>query len=208
MQVDGREVTVSGSLLQPPTRRTNDILRVVLSGAFLGVVITSSLITRTRWDELEKSISRIVGVLTPTQSDVVYLVYGLAILALPFMILIGLVVGRQWKLLGAYAAAAILAAFPLSISSNRIAAPRWHFDVSDRLNTLPAQFLDDPRWIAMLAAVLTVSGPWLPARWRHWWWALLLAFVPIHLVVSAVVPARALLGIAVGWFVGALVILG
>ena len=34
----------------------------------------------------------------------------------------------------------------------------------------------------MLAAVLTVSGPWLPARWRHWWWALLLAFVPIHLV--------------------------
>ena len=46
----------------------------------------------------------------------------------------------------------------------------------------------------MLAAVLTVSGPWLPARWRRWWWALLLAFVPIHLVVSAVVPARSLLG--------------
>ena len=59
----------------------------------------------------------------------------------------------------------------------------------------------------MLAAVLTVSGPWLPARWRHWWWALLLAFVPIHLVVSAIVPARSLLGLAVGWFVGALVVL-
>jgi glycosyltransferase 2 family protein len=55
--------------------------------------------------------------------------------------------------------------------------------------------------------VLTVSGPWLPARWRRWWWALLLAFVPIHLVVSAVVPARSLLGLAVGWFVGALVVL-
>lgn len=59
----------------------------------------------------------------------------------------------------------------------------------------------------MLAAVLTVSGPWLPARWRHWWWALLLAFVPIHLVVSAIVPARSLLGLAVGWLVGALVVL-
>ena len=59
----------------------------------------------------------------------------------------------------------------------------------------------------MLAAVLTVSGPWLPARWRHWWWTLLLAFIPIHLVVSAIVPARSLLGLAVGWFVGALVIL-
>ena len=59
----------------------------------------------------------------------------------------------------------------------------------------------------MLAAVLTVSGPWLPARWRNWWWALLLAFVPIHLFISAIVPARSLLGLAVGWFVGALVVL-
>src|SRR5262249_34556414 len=159
------------------------------------------------WVGLEKSMSQIVGVLSPTQSDLVYLAYGIAILALPFMILIGLIVSRQWKLLGAYAAAALLAAFPLSITGRGIAAPRWHFDLSDRLHTVLAQFLDDPRWIAMLAAVLTVSGPWLPARWRRWWWTLLLAFVPIHLVVSAVVPARSLLGLAVGWFVGALVVL-
>ena len=95
----------------------------------------------------------------------------------------------------------------LSISGTGLAAPQWHFDLDDRLRTLLSQFLDDPRWIAMLAAVLTVSGPWLPARWRHWWWGLLLAFIPIHLVVSAIVPARSLLGIAVGWFVGGLVIL-
>jgi uncharacterized protein (TIRG00374 family) len=207
MRVDGRNITVSGSLLQPLTRRTNDILRLVLATVFLAAVITSSLITRNEWVALEKSISEIVGVLTPTQSNLVYLVYGVAILALPFAILIGLIVGRQWKLLGAYAAAAFLAFLSLSITGNGIAAPRWHFDVSDRLDTLLSQFLDDPRWIAMLAAVLTVSGPWLPARWRRWWWALLLAFVPIHLVVSAVVPARSLLGLAVGWFVGALVVL-
>ncbi|SPM32936.1 membrane protein [Mycobacterium rhizamassiliense] len=207
MRVDGRDISVTGSLLQPVTRRTNDILRLLLATAFLATVITSTVITRTRWVALEKSISEVVGVLTPTQSDVVYLVYGFAILALPFMILIGLIAGRQWKTLGAYAAAGILAVLPLSISSNRIAAFRWHFDVTDRLSTLPAQFLDDPRWIAMLAAVLTVSGPWLPARWRRWWWALLLAFVPIHLAISAIVPARSLVGLAVGWFVGALVVL-
>ena len=207
MHVDGREIAVSGSLLQPLTRRTNDILRLALSAVFLALVITSSVITRTRWDELERSISRIIGVLSPTQSDLVYLVYGVAILALPFMILIGLIVGRQWKLLGAYAAAALIAFLALSINSKRLAAPQWHFDLSDRLRTVLAQILDDPRWIAMLAAVLTVSGPWLPARWRHWWWTLLLAFVPIHLVVSAIVPARSLLGLAVGWFVGALVVL-
>src|SRR5262249_20169486 len=158
------------------------------------------------WHALEKSISEIVGVLTPTQSNVVYLVYGVAILALPFAILIGLIVSRQWKLLGAYAAAALISFLALSITGNGISAPRWHLDLSDRLATLLSQFLDDPRWIAMLAAVLTVSGPWLPARWRRWWWALLLAFVPIHLVVSAVVPARSLLGLAVGWFVGSLVV--
>ncbi len=54
--------------------------------------------------------------------------------------------------------------------------------------------------------MLTVSGPWLSRRLRRYWWALLLAFVPIHLFVSAVVPARSLLGLAVGWFVGALVV--
>lgn len=207
MRVDGRDITVSGRLLQPLTRRTNDILRLVLAAVFLAAVITSSLITRNEWVALEKSISQIVGVLTPTQSNLVYLVYGIAILALPFAILIGLILSRQWKLLGAYAAAAFLAFLSLSTTGNGISAPRWHFDLTDRLDTLLSQFLDDPRWIAMLAAVLTVSGPWLPARWRRWWWALLLAFVPIHLVVSAVVPARSLLGLAVGWFVGALVVL-
>ena len=207
MRVDGREIAVTGSLLQPLTRRTNDILRLALSGLFLLIVVTSSLITRNEWEALERSISGIVGVLTPTQSNTVYLIYGVAIFALPFVILIGLIVSRQWKLLGAYAAAGLIALLSLSITGNGIAAPRWHFDLSDRLDTVLSQFLDDPRWIAMLAAVLTVSGPWLPARWRRWWWALLLAFVPIHLVVSAVVPARSLLGLAVGWFIGALVVL-
>ncbi|MBU3687810.1 MAG: flippase-like domain-containing protein [Mycobacterium sp.] len=207
MRVDGREVSVTGSLLLPLTRRTTDIVRLTLATAFLALIITSSLITRSDWIGLERSISRIVGVLTPTQSNLVYLCYGIAIIALPFVILIGLITGRQWKLLGAYAAAGFVAVLALSITGEGIAAPRWHFDLSDRLSTNLSQFLDDPRWIAMLAAVLTVSGPWLPARWRRWWWTLLLAFVPIHLVVSAVVPARTLLGLAVGWFVGALVVL-
>ena len=207
MRVDGRDITVAGSLLQPLTRRTNDIVRLALASLFLAIVITSSLITRNDWVGLEKSVSRIVGVLTPTQSNLVYLAYGIAILALPFMILVGLIAARQWKLLGAYAAAGFIAVLSLSITGNGIAAPRWHFDLSERLSTTLSQFLDDPRWIAMLAAVLTVSGPWLPARWRRGWWTLLLAFVPIHLVVSAVIPARSLLGLAVGWFVGALVVL-
>ncbi|MDI3312739.1 MAG: lysylphosphatidylglycerol synthase transmembrane domain-containing protein [Mycobacterium sp.] len=207
MRVDGREVAVTGSLLQPPARRTNDILRLVSAAAFFGLVITGSLITRPQWVGLEKSISQIVGVLPPAQAELVYLVYGIAIVALPFVILIGLIAARQWKLLGAYGAAGLIAIVALSISGTHIAAPQWHFDLSQHLDTLPSQFLDDPRWIAMLAAVLTVSGPWLPARWRHWWWALLLGFVPIHLLVSAVVPARSLLGLAVGWFVGALVVL-
>ncbi len=207
MRVDGREIPVSGSLLLPLLRRTNDIARVVLAAVFLAAVIASSLITRNEWVALEKSISEIVGILTPTQSNTVYLLYGIAILALPFMILIGLIVSRQWKLLGAYMAAGLIAVLALSVTGKGIAAPTWHFDLSDRLDTVLSQFLDDPRWIAMLAAVLTVSGPWLPSRRRRWWWALLLAFVPIHLVVSSIVPARSLLGLAVGWFVGALTVL-
>ena len=74
--------------------------------------------------------------LTPTQSNLVYLVYGIAILALPFVILVSLIVARQWKLLGAYAAAGVIAILALSITGNGIAAPQWHFDLSDRLDTL------------------------------------------------------------------------
>lgn len=207
MRVEGRDVVVTGNLLQPLTRRTNDILRLVLATLFLATVITSSLVTRYEWVSLERSVSQIVGVLSSAHANLVYLAYGVAIVALPFAILIGLIASRQWKLLAAYAVAGLLATASLSIHSNGLAAPRWHFDLSERLATTLAQFLDDPRWIAMLAAMLTVSGPWLPARQRRWWWALLLAFVPIHLVVSAIVPARSLLGLSVGWFVGALVIL-
>jgi glycosyltransferase 2 family protein len=206
MQVDGREITVSGSLLQPLTRRTNDILRVVIAALFLATVIAGSLVTRAKWAALEKSISEIVGVLTPKQSNLVYLLYGVAILALPFVILISLIVTRQWKLLGAYAAAGLTAVLALSISGNGISAPRWHFKLSDRLNTTVSQFVDDPRWIAMITAMVTVAGPWLPARFRRSWWALLVAFVPIHLIISAVVPARSLLGLAIGALVGALVV--
>ncbi len=65
MRVDGRDITVTGSLLQPLTRRTNDIIRVVLSAVFLAVVITSSLITRNEWVALERSVSGIVAVLHP-----------------------------------------------------------------------------------------------------------------------------------------------
>ena len=132
MRVDGREITVSGSLLQPLARRTSDIIRLALAAVFLAAVITSSLITRYDWVALEKSISEIVGVLTPTQSNLVYLAYGVAILALPFAILIGLIVTRQWKLLGAYGAAGLIALLALSVRPDGIAAPKWHFDFGDQ----------------------------------------------------------------------------
>ncbi|WP_188544724.1 lysylphosphatidylglycerol synthase transmembrane domain-containing protein [Rhodococcoides trifolii] len=206
MRVDGREITVAGSLLQPLTRRTSDIVRVVVATVVLVAVVVTSLVTRGEWEALERSVSDIVGVLSPGVSNVVYIVYGVSILALPFTILIGLIGARRWKLLGGFVAAAFLAAFALSISGTGLSAPNWHIDESTRIDTLLSQFLDDPRWIAIVAAVLTVSGPGLPTKWRRTWWTLLLAFIPIHLVVSTVVPARSLLGLVVGWLTGAVVV--
>ncbi len=207
MRVDGREIPVHGSLLQPLRRRTSDQLRVVVSGLFVTAVVVVSYLTRGRWESVETSVSNLIGVASPDLSNRIYSLYGVAILALPFAILVGIVFGRRWKLLAGYAAAALLAGLALSVTGNGIAAPQWHLDPTAHLDTFLSQFLDDSRWIAMLAAVLTVCGPWLPPRWRRLWWLLLLAFVPIHLVVSAVVPARAMLGLTVGWFVGALVVL-
>ncbi|OYD68407.1 lysylphosphatidylglycerol synthase transmembrane domain-containing protein [Rhodococcus sp. OK302] len=208
MRVDGRDIPVTGSLLPPLQRRTSDIMRVAVAAVLMGGVIAGSLITRSQWDALETSVSNIVGVLSPSLSDTVYLLYGIAILALPFAILIGLIVGRRWKLLAGYAAAGLIALVALSFTGTGLAAPKWHLDVPDRLDaTFLSQFLDDPRWIAMLAAVLTVSGPWLPKKWRRAWWTLLLLFAPIHLVVSAIVPARSMLGLSVGYLIGAVIVL-
>ena len=58
--------------------------------------------------------------------------------ALPFVILIGLIVAGQWKMLGAYAAAGLIAVVLLSVSGSHLSAPRWHFDIPDRLSTMPA----------------------------------------------------------------------
>ncbi|WP_040829194.1 lysylphosphatidylglycerol synthase transmembrane domain-containing protein [Nocardia jiangxiensis] len=207
MRVDGREIPVSGSLLQPHNRRTSDILRVIASAALVALVIAGSLITRPRWEALERSVSDILGILTPEQSNLVYLLYGIAIFALPFAILVRLLFRWQWKLLGGYLTAGLIAVLALSITDTGISAPRWHLAEPQQLNTFLSQFLDDPRWIAMLAAVLTVASPWLPASWRRWWWAALLAFVPLHLFVSLTVPSRAMFGLAVGWFVGAVITL-
>ncbi|MFE2956357.1 lysylphosphatidylglycerol synthase transmembrane domain-containing protein [Nocardia tengchongensis] len=207
MRVDGREIPVSGSLLQPRIRRTSDILRVVLSALSVAVVIAGSLITRPQWEALERSVSNIVGFLTPEQSNLVYIVYGIAVLVLPFAILVRLVLRGQWKLLAGFLSAGLIALGLFSITGSGFSAPRWHLSEPGQVNTFLSQFLDDPRWIAMLAATLTVASPWLPARARRWWWTLLLAFVPIHLFVSLVVPARAALGLVVGWLVGAVIVL-
>ncbi|MCX4096420.1 lysylphosphatidylglycerol synthase transmembrane domain-containing protein [Nocardia sp. alder85J] len=208
MRVDGREIPVSGSLLQPRIRRTSDILRVVLSALLVALVVIGSLITRSRWEALERSLSDILGVLPPDKSNLVYVLYSIAICALPFAILLRLLLRRQFKLLVGYVAAGQIAIVLLSLTgTGGLSWPQWHWTGPKQLDTFLAQFLDDPRWIAMLAAVLTVASPWLPASWRRGWWALLLAFVPLHLFVSLVVPSRAIFGLAGGWFIGAVIVL-
>ncbi|MBN4926662.1 flippase-like domain-containing protein [Hoyosella rhizosphaerae] len=207
MRVDGRDIPVSGSLLQPRARRTTDLIRVALSLSVLGAVIAASEITRSKWSALEQSVSGIVGVLTPAQANLVFLLYGLVILALPFAILIGVLASLQWRLLAAYFVAGNVAGLLLSITPEGLTTSTLTFEGATELDSFLSQFLIDSRWIAGLAAVLTVSGPWLPKVWRRWWWGLLLAFVPIHLVASTVIPARSVLGLSVGWAVGALTVL-
>ncbi len=85
-------------------------------------MIAGSVITRSEWDALETSVSDIVGILSPGVSDTVYLLYGVAILALPFAILIQLIVGRRWKLLAGYAAAGLIAGVALSFTGSGLAA--------------------------------------------------------------------------------------
>jgi uncharacterized membrane protein YbhN (UPF0104 family) len=184
MQVDGREVAVAGSLLQPLLRRGDDLRRLVLAALISALAAAgSAMVPEESVVALERSISRIVGVLSPDWSGRLYLMYGSTLIFLPLGILFSLSVARHWKILRAAVAAGLVAVVAVS------------------------RFLDVPGWVAMIAALLTVSGPWLSVGWRRSGWALLLAFGPMHLVFSAEVPAGSLLGLSVGWLVGAAVAL-
>ena len=98
----------------------------------------------------------------------------------------------------------------VSFRAGGFAAPQWHFDLAQQPKMFLSQFLDDPRWIAMLAAMLTVLRPRLPARaggtgggWCFCWrscpstWPAVSAVVPAGQVTAAwcglvCAPARAL----------------
>ena len=207
--VDDRQIPVYGSLLQPMRKRTRDILQVLLSLAtVIAVVVVGEIITDNNWDSgLQSALATLLDFVPPDLSTSIYLVYGLAIFAFPFAILVELVITRQWKLLAGYAAAAALAGLALSFTQAGFVPPNWSYGDEVQLNTFLSQFLDDARWIAIVTAILTVAGPWLTVRWRRIWWTLLFAFFPIHLVVSSVIPARSMFGMAAGWLIGSIIVL-
>ena len=60
MRVDGRDIAVSGSLLQPLTRRTNDILRLTLAAVFL-VVLPAPTFVSFIWTCLASVFSTLVA---------------------------------------------------------------------------------------------------------------------------------------------------
>lgn len=209
VSVDDRHIPVYGSLLQPMRKRTRDILQVFLSLAtVIAVVVGGDIITDNNWDRgLQSALAELLDFVPPDLSTSIYLLYGLAIFAFPFAILVELVITRQWKLLAGYAAGAMLAGLALSINQAGFVPPNWAYGEEVQLNTFLSQFLDDARWIAIVTAILAVAGPWLTVRWRRIWWTLLFAFFPIHLVVSSVIPARSMFGMAMGWLIGSVIVL-
>jgi hypothetical protein len=91
MQVDGREVAVAGSLLQPLLRRGDDLRRLVLAALISALAAAgSAMVPEDSVVALERSISRIVGVLSPDWSGRLYLMYGSTLIFLPLGILFSL----------------------------------------------------------------------------------------------------------------------
>ncbi len=63
-------------------------------------------------------------------------------------------------------------------------------------------------YIAGLAAAFSVLTPWLNRRWRRTGWIVLLVFLVVRLIDGLLVPVDALLIVAMGYAIGAGVLLG
>ncbi|MFC8731355.1 flippase-like domain-containing protein [Luteimicrobium sp. NPDC057192] len=193
---------MEGTLLRPRRYRTHDQTRIVAACFWLAVAIAVRMLGRTTWELSVSDLSELLGRMPVPVLDAVRATFagiaGIAVLVL----LVGVLVRRQW--LGALSAA--LAAV-LAAGVAAVCVVAGLVVVDETAARTAVGIVLDPRLVAAAAGALSVARPWLPRRWRWACPTLLVLYVPVLLIAGGTELASLLVTLAIGNLVGAVVLL-
>jgi undecaprenyl-diphosphatase len=115
--------------------------------------------------------------------------------------------GRRWRMLGTVIAAGVAAAVVVTLVEAAVASEQAPalVEVGVDLGPLTSSGFPSTAGVSALAGVLTAAAPWLGRRVRQASWALMLGLIVTAFVVAPTSVDAVLAG-AVGWLVGAAVL--
>ena len=193
---------MEGTLLRPRRYRTHDQTRIVAACFWLALAIAVRVLGRTTWELSVSDLSELLGRMPVPVLDAVRATFagiaGIAVLVL----LVGVLVRRQW--VGAMSAA-LAAALAAGVAAVCVVAGLVVVDETAARTAVGIAL--DPRLVAAAAGALTVARPWLPRRWRWACPTLLVLYVPVLLIAGGTELASLLVTLAIGNLVGAVVLL-
>ena len=206
--VDGRTVAVDEVPVRTWVRHPGDLLRAVLALlAVLGslvVLIGASNATVG----LAQDLSGLFTGIARTVLIIFYSLYQLAAVVIPTLLLVWLVVRRNWRMLGIFLLTTVVANLVVWTAEGWIEGqvPEVPNLDPDLEASLYLGRIDLP-YITSFAAGLTVLGPWMSRRWHRAAWLILLGVLPLRVMVGLDIPSGLLVAMSAGWLIGALALL-
>lgn len=209
VDVDGQPVLVDAASSGGWTRGASGVLRVVVALLATGIAALILLYAPFTAAGFQTDVLALEPELPDFLLQVVYGIYAVLLVALPFVLLVWVIMRRHWRLLLLYfvtttATSIVFELLQSWITSQLPAAPA-NSNLTGVLTLLDPTA--DLSWVAAFAAGLAVTRPWISVRWYRLGWILLLCLIPARLLVGAGAPTGQLFALAAGWALGALALL-
>ena len=182
-------------------------MRLVIAAALLLVLLIVERVFGNALVGFASDLLRGLDAVPPWIVDVI--VVGTRVLAVVVLggLLAWALYRRRWRMLGTVALAGLLAAAVVKALESGIETDQGAalVDVGVDLDPLTTAGFPSTAGIAAVAAVLTAAAPWLDRRARRAGWALILGLL-VTAFVDSPMSFDAVLAAAVGWLVGAAVL--
>ncbi len=201
--VDGVEITASdaGRVTQAPS----DVLRMAVAVVTLLVVTLMGVLFGDTMVDFVADLLRGLDRLPTWFLSVLAIgaqIVGVVLFAVG---LAAVVRSRAWRTLIAAVVAAVAAGVVVALIRRIVGEPGAQVADAEALAAIGGGGSWSAGAVAALAAVVTVSAPWVPRSWRRTGWALTMAVALVHFVESPV-AFDTILALLAGWAAGAAVI--